>query len=131
MLPYSRQLWMMLSRLYLEERHRNVSRLKFPKGSPKRSPLEGRIAALLLFSYKASHEVYQRTVITCEMKYGHYLKAHGGSTGTTVSGMSFNGSAAILEPCCLSPASHPPPWIVAGSATLWLTVYGGLWHHTQ
>jgi hypothetical protein len=63
------------------------------------------------------------------MKYEHYLKAHGGSKGTTVSGMSFDGSPAILEPCCLSPGQSPP-LTVAGSATLWLTACSNIQYLT-
>lgn len=127
MLPYSHQLWMMLSQLYLEETHRNVSRLKLPKGSPKRSPLEGRIVASLLFSYKASDEVYQQTVITCEMKDEHYLKAHSGSTGTNVSGMSFNGLSSYFGALL----SLFPPATTLDCGGWRHTVAGFLWQHTE
>lgn len=96
---------MMLSRLYLEKTDRNAFRLKFRKGSPKGEPQEGRIVAPLLSPFKTSHQLYWMGVVTCEMKYGRYLKAHGGSTGTMVSGMSLNSSPAILEPCCLWPGT--------------------------
>jgi hypothetical protein len=42
------------------------------------------------------------SVVTCEMKYEHYLKAYGGKTGTTVSGMRLNRFGQLFRSLVVS-----------------------------
>lgn len=57
------------------------------------------------------------SVITCEMKYEHYPKAHGGKTGTTVSGMRLNRFGQVFRSLVVSLLW--PRQLLATVAELW------------
>jgi hypothetical protein len=130
MLPYNHRLRMMLSLMFFEKMYRNVSRLRFRKGSPKGWPLEGRIVASLLFSFKnltrgiLDERGYMRNEVrtlseSLRRKDRDHRQWHEVEQIWP----------AISEPCCLAglapPATSHCRRIVTRhvSATLWLTLY--------